>query len=51
MDVTDHSIDDAEAVVLAEALKEMRELKELNLTSEFWVVSVSHRGDSGAEVA
>ena len=51
VDVTGNSIDEAEAVVLAKALKEMRELKDLNLDSEFWVVTISHCGDSGAEVA
>ena len=51
VDVTGNSIDEAEAVVLAEALKEMRELKDLNLDSEFWVVAISHCGDSDAEVA
>ena len=49
--VTGNSIDEAEAVVLAKALKKMRNLKDLNLNGEFWVVAISHCGDSGAEVA
>ena len=51
VDVTDNSIDDAEAVVLAEALKEMLNLKDLKLYGDFWVVGIFHCGDSGAEVA
>ena len=51
MDVPDNPIDTAGATALVEALKEMRELKTLNLEGEFWVVVISACGDSGIEVA
>ena len=50
VDVPDNRIGDDGATALVEALKEMRELKTLNLGCEFWVVVVSRCDDSGTEV-
>ena len=41
VDVPDTNIGDAGATALVEALKEMGELKELNLGGEFWMVASS----------
>ena len=50
VDVPDNRIGDAGATALVEALKEMRELKELTFDCEFWVVVICRCGDSVAEV-
>ena len=41
MDVSDNEIGDSGATALVEALKEMRNLEELNLDSEFWAFVIS----------
>ena len=41
MDVPDNEIGDSGATALVEALKEMRNLEELNLDSEFWAFVIS----------
>ena len=41
MDVSDNKIGDSGATALVEALKEMRNLKNLNLFCEFWAVVIS----------
>ena len=45
-----NQIGDAGATALVESLKEMRELKTLNLHCEFWMVVISRCGDSGTEM-
>ena len=50
VDVPDNGIGAAGATALVEGLKEMREMKTLNLESEFWVVVISRCGDSGTEM-
>ena len=41
MDVAANKIGDSGATALVEALKEMRDLKELNLWGEFWAAVIS----------
>ena len=48
--VPDNRIGAAGATALVEGLKEMRELKTLNLEREFRVVVISRCGDSGTEM-
>ena len=50
VDVPDNQIGAAGATALVEALKEMRELKTLNLGSEFRVVVISRCGDGDTEM-
>ena len=50
VDVPDNQIGAGGATALVEGLKEMGELKTLNLGCEFWVVVISRCGDSGTEV-
>ena len=50
VDVPANGIGPAGATALVEALKEMRDLKTLNLACEFRVVVISRCDDSGTEV-
>ena len=50
VDIPDNNIGAAGATALVEALKEMGNLKELNLRGEFWVVVISRCDDSDTEV-
>ena len=50
VDVPGNRIGDAGATALVEGLKEMRELKTLDLGGKFWVVVISPCGDRGTEV-
>ena len=50
VDVPANEIGDAGATALVEALKEMRELKTLDLSSEFWAGVICRCGDGGTEV-